>query len=326
MKTLLITLALTLSLPAFADAPREGGHDGGGGGLVDSTPAQVRDAIRSTFAEIEESKTKSNPGWLFMSSIYGPEVRDASGDMVKALLCIKSPVLCKDPDSLFDGTPNYFHAWDYLKLSAVELKEDGPCPASDKSNAAASVSEFRIGARLCFSIPVLVKTTPTALKAQISALLVHEMAHLLGYDEQIAQGVQEAVLVNYAAITRRDGQFLKYRVRVQLMTVDSALKNSRSNSIGQDLGMRLYLVGYSAGVLNTVLEMLPDDINDRTIPVARPEMFPEVKRAIQKLVDLHLDLAQRGTRLSASEYDAEANKLIAEVKNFEPMLEQFLGK
>jgi hypothetical protein len=321
---------LALSELTFANAFQDGGHDGGGANLWSSSEQQVREAIDWAFAEVREEKAFSGDGhdWLFLSSMFIPEV-EVNGRTVSLGYCLRTPYACdldRFAKDMEEGRKIYRTAWDYLSESRLTLKEDGPCPAADKPNAAGSVSAYKIGADLCLSVYELSRTPPGALKAQVASVLAHEMTHLLGFDENIAKIVQKAVVENFEKISRRDGAYLALQVEMAMADSKVALLSAASIYGDSDLGIRLYLLGHAAGIVHTITEILPDGLNDRTIPVAKPELYKVVEGALRNLKSNLRTLGWNGTRMSKAAFDSELAKLLEQHNTAAALLQEFIGK
>ena len=328
-KSIIISLSLVLGAPALADRT-DGGHDGGGANLWTSSPAQVREAIDWAIAELREDKAIPSGAqtWLFWATAYSPEATNRHGEKVLVTQCLNMPMTCDTKQFLEDldeNRPVYMKAWDYLKLSHLTILENGPCPARDKAHAAGSVSAFKVGADLCLSVSELSRTPPGGLRAQVTSVLAHEMAHLLGFDEEIAAAVQKSIVENFGEISRADGSMLVYQVAGAMTSVQSALFNARSFSNEGAMGIGYYLLGYAGGTLNTLVDMLPDGYNDRTIPVAEPALYPQVKQSLKSLEGKLLAVAWK-PNLSKEAFDASLDQLEDDYAASAQLLERFLGR
>jgi hypothetical protein len=303
----------------------QGGHDGGGGSLGTSTDEQVRAAIHWVFEDLKRPNS-----WLHGAHIYGP---DAPGNQhgMNVLACLNLVDFCKPEEysrKVMAGEPTMTNVMDYLKLSKVMLKTNGPCPASDKANAAASVSEFRVGADLCFSISELKKVAPSALRAEVASLLAHELSHLQGYGEEIAVQVQEAVSTNFRAITRTNGDMLAFRLRVQFQIMSAALFNAKSFTKEGKLGAGNFMMGYISGVIKVMEDMIPDGINDNTIPVARPELREELLKALSQLDYEVIQLNNKAIEgMPKAEFDGAVDQIEARtLKEVQRLLTEYFGE
>ena len=125
--------------------------------------------------------------------------------------------------------PSYLAS--YLSKSRIEYRENGACPSRDKVHAQASVSEMEIGANICFSLDELSRVPEEALVKQLLGLLIHEIMHLNGYDEEIAQGVQE-IFVQYLPdnLSARSTYLVRYLTNKDLTDIEREI-NDFMNSV-----------------------------------------------------------------------------------------------
>lgn len=323
-KSSIACVYLLTSLTALA-ADR-GGHDGGGANLWASSASEVKAAIHWATEELRSDKVN----WLFRASPYGPKFRRDDGEIVSVIQCLTTPAVCQSVDALLrraeEGGKTFGNAWDYLKESPLELKEDGPCPASDKKHAAGSVSAFQVGAKLCLSVYELSRTVPGGLRAQVASVLAHEMAHLMGFDEETAFQVQKGVVENFSRITREDGSFLAYRLFGAMASIDSALADAIALFRNGQKGKGAYLIGQAVGQIAVVRDMLPDGVNDATIPVAKPELYEQVEGGLGKLGAELDNLARKMNDMSQSQLEEEVRRARDRHERLSALLEEFLGQ
>lgn len=303
-----------------------GGHDGSGADLWTSSSEQVHAAIDWALEGVKKDDATS---WLFWAMPYGPRIQRNQAP-VSVIHCLAMPILCQSPDdflkNLEEGKPSYHSAWDYLKLSMpIELKEDGPCLADEKDHAAGSVSALHPGAHLCLSVYELSRSTPDGLRAEVASVLAHEMAHLMGFEEAIAKQVQGAIVDNFQAIIREDGSSVAHGLVSAMMTADSALRNAASFSTNEQKGIGAFLIGQATGHLSTVSSLLPDGINDNSIPVAKPELYEELKSEISVLTNDLTRLGWDSITLTDAQFDAKVAELITREDQIARKLEAFLG-
>ncbi len=90
---------------------------------------------------------------------------------------------------------------EYIDLIKVNLNEDGPCTYHDDKESDASVSKFIRDAEVCFSLKTLQRIPKASLNKHITALWAHELAHLNGFDEVLAQKLEAAIIEIYDAVT-----------------------------------------------------------------------------------------------------------------------------
>jgi len=302
-------------------ANENGGHDGGGANLWSSSPGEVRAAVEWAIGELRENHAIPGwgPTWLFNSL---PFIRASTRDFPETTrlgFCMSNPGSCYP-----DRFKRFAKPWDVIQMSSLELKEDGPCPAPGEKNAAGSVSAFREGADLCLSIYELSRTLPMGLKAQVASVLAHEYVHLLGFGEPVARAVQKAIVENFGLISRTDGSFLAYRIVSGVSAEDFTQRAILSARAG-DMSQAVFYLGQLAGLLTLMQEMLPDNVNDRTIPVKNPDLFTRVDYLLgQMIIDLE-DLVKRVPRTGAEEFSVEVEKFQIRIREFVSLLERFLA-
>jgi hypothetical protein len=312
---------------------REGGVDGGGGGLTLSSPQEVRLAVKSVFEDIRQSGdlSRSKNNWVNLVPMVSPSFFDERlGREINLYTCLTAPILCatdKEKEELLSDPEKeiYTSAWDYLKLSEIYFEEKGACPAPDKTNAAASVSEYKVGAKICFSIPLIQQTSSVGLKAQVASLVFHEMVHLMGYGEDLAVKLQFQIFSNFSMLNLQDGKFLLYRLLGNYMSVGSALLNAKFLSNEQDRSRAYYLLGMANGMLDSIESVLPDGINDNTIPVKHPEQFESIQKMLRSMVNENFRLMEQSVRMSDAQFDAEIDRLLIVYNQNQTIFEEYLG-
>jgi len=197
--TILMTLILTL--PAFAT----GGADGVGGDILQSSKSQVRTAVNlamkmhltNFFYSLAFARDQVKDPYVFrvLTAFYD---RPLKGESWEA----RQPIL-KD----IATTPYIFN-------------EDGGCVGGmHERNHAASVSEYKLGAPICFSVPLLRVSAPGDLQAQVVALAAHEFAHHFGFGEYEATLLQTFVLHNAKILTEFPNQFVVNFKEIKPLTV-----------------------------------------------------------------------------------------------------------
>jgi len=134
---------------------------------------------------------------------------------------------------LLDDQMNYIHKSTTLAQSKI-IYED---ICLDKFGVAkdATVSEYKIGADICFSLERLKKIPSASLEKEIFGLLVHEVGHLLGENEEVAHQMQERFLQGYGDIQMlMVAHDLDFMARVYLDSVSAELNPSIFNYKGGD--------------------------------------------------------------------------------------------
>lgn len=85
-----------------------------------------------------------------------------------------------------------------LQVPNLILKTEGNCLAKDNHTPDATVSSYSVNTNLCFSIRLLQNIPPSELKMQVIALIVHELLHMLGYEEDVAKLIQRDFLIYFS--------------------------------------------------------------------------------------------------------------------------------
>lgn len=208
MKRLLIHIFLVLGVVACGkphtqnSTVTQGTIDGGGGNLLFSTQEQVRRELkdlkinfRQFFSNFSSSKRLDTTA-TYNVSVADPEVLKILKEMEKE----KSPL----PPLPSDDTPDFQYGQrstliiNLLKTEIV-MKEDGPCVHGNNIPSPAS-TKFAIQSPICFSIQELQKTSPSGLRDQLFALLMHELAHQYGADENTAIKIQKMMQIRASLI------------------------------------------------------------------------------------------------------------------------------
>ena len=166
MRTRILSLLL-LAGPLALAGPRT---DGGGNSLG-STPEQVREAI------------KTAPDRLYYFLVNSMQFNTSK---------ISDPQLKAAWQNLFEQkkTENRSNIVQLLedKLVKIEIKENGSCQGEEGHVDAST--EYKIGAKICMSVPRLMRMSYISLHEELMSLLVHELTHQFGYDEATAQKTQ----------------------------------------------------------------------------------------------------------------------------------------
>jgi hypothetical protein len=166
--------------------PRAGGTSdpGGGGEIKLSTPEEV-------IQEIERSRDYllSAKGQIFLTRYLPASLpgKSAEAEKLKAAFeAIVSP-----------GIESYLAKSKivYLKTDTAELN----CARGDYAKYPdAYVSAFEYGAEICFNVQRLTRLTKDSLFRHLTKLWMHELAHLSGFEEDLAEAIGEATLQAFA--------------------------------------------------------------------------------------------------------------------------------
>lgn len=257
MKRWLGILSLLPMLTACGHPARnnsDGGQDGGGGHVLVSTSAEVREAIRLTMELATSSNFRFNPFYNFLSfqllksqfakdpNVLGQtdydnptsyKIFDVVGGYGDFGCLVWGGLFRNCPASNYTQIPNSIfplgfrnHTRELLGASPIVYLEDGDCGSPQDNHADASVSRFSKGATLCFSVGNLRRIPPNNLREHISSLILHELAHLNGYNEADAQLLQTTFLdfygFRYAAL---DQTMVRQQITTALQRIEMLLKD-----------------------------------------------------------------------------------------------------
>lgn len=223
-------LSLILLIGCGEDRKADGTADAGGGDIIKSSEAEVREAIPRAFDIL------MNPNF-FKELQLSSEKKKAEGtltdkkDSIEVPLNIlmnplaayregyqaifgKKKVLAEKPDATDDLR-------DYIDYTQIKIKEKGPCVAIDKENADASVSVFQLDAEICLSLEKLKLIPRDSLTAYVASILAHEMTHMVGYGEATALVMQKAVLLATQRLDSSSGDGIPSRLRRILLKIMS---------------------------------------------------------------------------------------------------------
>jgi len=174
---------------SFAGNGHKGNEGSGGGNAMRSSPERVR-------VELSQLKEQTQKALTSASDLWTAPVQ------VQSLI----PLLLRMHGSSSSGTylPNSYedeHGHDLLFINLpmrevipgarFEVQED-PCMDSGKPSDASTLKA--VGSPICFSVSRLTRISPSALKTQLIALFMHELAHQFGADEPTAQAFQKIIL------------------------------------------------------------------------------------------------------------------------------------
>lgn len=312
-----------------------GGHDGGGASSLKSTPEEVREVVQWAYDEARFDKAipSGEENWFksVMHFTNGPaHPRSPKGmPVMTCLLFGGAQCISEDFDRALERDEKLYSSFAQLVGdSPLVFEEKGPCPAADKDDAAASVSAYRPGATLCFSIPLLQQTPRSALKAQVVALLAHEATHLAGLDESIAVQIQKGVFDAYNKLFVENYYAGDYRFLGPVMRLKSGLFNLRAagSSTAENLANAKYGIGWLVGTLETIVDNMPDPQFERNIPGVNFEMRDPLVKKLNAIKDKVMNLGVRMEALPDEAFDLELTALMVEADDAMLLTEQFLGR
>jgi hypothetical protein len=213
-------LALFLSLPAQAHLSRIGVTDSGGGEIKPSSRAEVIESIETawemaTVIPITENLISSLQFIIdipYSELSYAQRILKDPSHSRNYRLAHENELHLRQQldqantseDSYYDYleawitafkvSDSYRHAGSALSESEIEFQDI--CYDANGEEKDATVSEHRLGATICFSIERLTRIPRASLVREILGLIVHEWAHVLGEDEDVANEMQEFFMAN----------------------------------------------------------------------------------------------------------------------------------
>jgi len=178
--SIILLLSSVLWVPYFS----YGGAGSHGGNTSRSTPEQVKLAVTrdaqmllpGVFAHIRQEMNQRGEAL----HISDPALRE----VFSAMLGSDNSLDIKRIPALID-----------LSATPFKIKDTGVCFDGSKPRDA-SVLEYKLKSEMCISVTRLTRIPTKALAVQISALLIHELAHHFGFNEDKAQKVQKFVLTH----------------------------------------------------------------------------------------------------------------------------------
>lgn len=188
MKTSLGALVCALWMTALHAVGHAGGVDsqGGGGTILQSSKRQVHEAV-----------DRAMKGGIQATMYNLAFARDQ----------VKSPYVTRILNGFYDQSevgPGWESRQPILKDIATTsywFNETDECPA-DQATRAASVPEKKLGAPICYSVPVLRQTAPEDLDTQVLALAAHEFSHHFGWRDVDAVKLQTFIFHNAKALSQ----------------------------------------------------------------------------------------------------------------------------
>lgn len=172
-----LILCLSITGPAFAD----GGSDGSGGNVLLSSEAEVSAAVAEAEQELRSAVKRIGMSLATRS----PEEFDKQYGNGNFQL-------------LMDGLlPTHdYQTVENIRNGQIRIvPQDGLCPSKSGHGDAAATG---IGGKgtICVSLESLRKYPPASLRRELTALLLHEVGHLHGFDEEKAEALQTFALKN----------------------------------------------------------------------------------------------------------------------------------
>jgi len=182
IKTTVIGFILCFFYSNFSNA--NGAEGGGGGNRSTSTREEILSALKcidmkNLFFEVHRDRSKFKDSVLkgVFLKMFGPEINEA---------VLKTSF--RDEVNEFESTP----IAQIIKRTTILLLEDTACHDTNHEERDASASSREI----CLSLMRLTKISSGNLQAELSALLAHELTHVIGFGELEANLVQVFFLKN----------------------------------------------------------------------------------------------------------------------------------
>lgn len=232
-----------------------GASDGGGGVVRGSTPQEIRDAVGKARDILKRDQA------LFILTLFVDDAKVNDSQAARTLLQIFNPIVgaqekfhskikelgWDDPNielsdedfeiymKLVDESLNVPATLaDYIDSIPLEFMESSSCPAPYSSSADASVSEFTLNAKMCFSLKTLQRIPIDSLQQHVTGLLMHELTHMTGIENEAeAQAIEKVTNLAYRELIggTKNGitKQLDYSLTAAFNTLSTA-KGLQSNS------------------------------------------------------------------------------------------------
>lgn len=192
--------------PTRREGSGGGGIDGSGGDPVLSSLTDVKDAYES---QIEKLRSRLNTidhqmefGEVPFDYLYGKKWHSTLSRFLGFKIVGKT-------QGVFETAITENKLIDALyKENAVKINaQEKPCKAKDGNHAGSATGNFKKG-EICISFERLQKIPKNALKQEIFYLIMHEIAHIAGYDEVQAITIQNFFAENTTIFSSKmDSEF-----------------------------------------------------------------------------------------------------------------------
>ena len=165
-----------------------GKSDGGGGN--DQKPRSTDDQVTKTINDLKNKFFPDND--QVATELWDNAVITGGFALQQDIKNIKTPVL-KDLLTKMTAPAKIgltADRWDFayladLKNTRFEIRTDRSCQDANEGEKDAS-TKFQLQASICFSVSRLRLIPPLDLRSRVAALLMHELAHHFGADEETA--------------------------------------------------------------------------------------------------------------------------------------------
>lgn len=183
---------LSPKIPSFWESL--GPSVGGGGDIVKADPEDIMDAVQRTKEYLKHPKLYeivADANRFFFEPKHDRELHSNLIYVIYPSNQFGSQVFNEWAEPIRNELAEYIDDIDYYFVP------EGPCPSDNQDHAAASVHPRTREGRICFSIEELVKLTRATAAKEILGLWMHEIAHMNGFDEKDADGIQNLFLEAY---------------------------------------------------------------------------------------------------------------------------------
>lgn len=205
--TLLISCAKDTSTSSASPEQPQGGVDGGGGDILQSTEHQVITELNSAY-------------YMSMGQIF----------YNLAFLEVSDPYVKRIQERMYNseiGTENWQASQpifqDFLKTK-FQVQSKGCRESSERNSHAMGVDKFKLGETICVSTDVLRKLPPEELHTQIVGLFAHEFAHHFGFGELDSVKFQMFIVRNL-----KDLKFTTGALPIKIPALNLELKKRDNN-------------------------------------------------------------------------------------------------
>lgn len=199
-----------------------GGMDGGGGTIVFHSREKVIEILEQVWAQFAVERL-DNPIIRAFEDVSGSREEDPEKLHIRGMLRkitgledVFLPTLRNQPERV-ERLP-------FMSLVAskkLKLLESGYCDSPEHKRSTASVSKLDQSGEVCVSLQALMRSATSGLRADLIALMAHEIGHLYGFGETDCQRLQRYFLDNMSVILRTDGRSTKNQYLNDLAEITS---------------------------------------------------------------------------------------------------------
>jgi hypothetical protein len=327
-----------------------GGVIDGGGGNIGTTPVEE---VVGIIEEILEASRKKNPFLnLTMRAAMSPNVPSGLSASLITPYLDEMKAWSEKVEQCDEQYEDDYELWDQncssifeqlveimdlnslglaglLDQSKVEIRTDDFCYDKTGAKTDGSVSDFTVDAKICLSAYSISRLPKSSVHKQTLALLTHEVSHLVGFNEEDAHKVQEAVLDHYLVIMNGDIEQDKQSLAWQFATVDMVLTNTGSPNWIDPAKYQLNAIkgiSFFRGQLYVLSQLLPrpSALPFSAMIPARPELETEARNAVARLDNAAYQLLAEVEQLSGQEIYRKIKELKEQSKELSIFIEHYL--